>query len=211
MSGAVPHWLAGRSALVVGGTAAASHVAAALHGHGARVHRGVDAPQADTASLDAAAIAAAFDAGPAASGFDILVHAGAPIIDAPADSINLGAWRAEHSADIDGRFLFSAEFVRRRLAQRRPGAILFLMPSAALRPGRAATLSAHGALDNLVKTLGVEWARDGVRVNAIASRVVEQPEAATEAQRHSLGQLASYLVSDYAAYVTGMIMGISEG
>lgn len=201
----MPQWLAGRSALVVGGAAAAPHVAEALRGHGARVHRGGDATL-----VDAAAVAEAFDADPAGPGFDILVHAGTPIVDAAADLTNLGTWRAEQSADIDGRFLFSAEFLRRRLALRRTGSILLLMPSAAVRPGRAATLSAHGALDNLVKSLAVEWARDGVRMNAIASRVVEQPAAATEAERESLGQLAAYLVSDYAAYVSGMIMGISE-
>ena len=68
-------------------------------------------------------------------------------------------------------------------------------PEQALGSDHAA---AAGALGNLTKTLGVEWARDGIRVNAIQ----------TGEDGETLGNLAAYLVSDYAAYVTGAVMGI---
>src|SRR3546814_14968141 len=70
------------------------------------------------------------------------------------------------------------------------GAILFVgAPEQALGADQAA---AAGALGNLTKTLGVEWARDGIRVNSILTRETGD----------TLGHLAAYLVSDYAAYVT---------
>ena len=61
-----------------------------------------------------------------------------------------------------------------------------------------------------MKTLAVEWARDGIRVNAIASRACEPGGLGDPAVRVSLGHLAAYLASDYAAYVSGMVMGIDE-
>ena len=74
--------------------------------------------------------------------------------------------------------------------------MLFIgFPEQALGADHAA---AAGALGNLTKTLGVEWARDGIRVNSILTR-----DAGS-----TLGNLAAYLVSDYAAYVTGAVMGI---
>src|SRR3546814_4101 len=76
------------------------------------------------------------------------------------------------------------------------GAILFVgAPEQALGADHAA---AAGALGNLTKTLGVEWARDGIRVNAVLTRSAGD----------TLGHLAAYLVGDYAAYVTGAVMGI---
>jgi NAD(P)-dependent dehydrogenase (short-subunit alcohol dehydrogenase family) len=190
MSGAVPAWLAGRRALVVGGSGA---VAQSLSTFGAVVVGG------DPGAVDAAAVAAAFALAEARveGGIDILVHGGTQAGQAAAETVSLDAWRASFSADIDGRFLYAAEFARRRLEAGRPGAILLLMPAFRAGPGLAAAATAHGALDNLVKSLAVEWARDGIRVNAIAASATQ-------------GNLAAYLVSDYAAYVTGCVMGVDE-
>jgi len=196
-------WLDGRHALVVGTGDAVEAVVTALAERGAAVTRTGPEP------IDASEIAAVFEAAEG-DGFDILVHAGTKLAPALAESIDLPAWRSGLSADLDGRFLFAAEFTRRRLAASGGGSILFLMPSAASGAGRTATAAAHGALENLVKSLAVEWARDGIRINAIASRVVEDFASASPAQRASLGHLAAYLASDYAAYATGAVSGIDE-
>ncbi|MET0374268.1 MAG: SDR family oxidoreductase [Rhizorhabdus sp.] len=200
MSDLVP-WLEGRSALVVGPGEAADAVAAALRRSGARVVRTPLAP------VEAPEIARAFDV---ASMVDILVHAGTPIGSLVAESVTLDQWRSGFSADLDSRFLHMAEFARRLIAARERGAILLLQPSPRCVAGRTSILAAHGALDNLVKSLAVEWARDGIRANAIASHVVDDFARATSSQQASIGALAAYLVSDHAAYVTGMVMGIDE-
>src|SRR3546814_12446658 len=76
------------------------------------------------------------------------------------------------------------------------GAILFVgAPEQALGADQAA---AAGALGNLTKTLGVEWARDGIRVNTILTHRTDE----------TLGHPAASLASDYAAYVTGAVVGI---
>jgi NAD(P)-dependent dehydrogenase (short-subunit alcohol dehydrogenase family) len=201
MSANAMPWLAGRRALLVGAGAAADAVAAALVTAGATLRR------ADAAIVEGPDIATVFDAGEV----DLLVHAGTPLPAVPAETIGLDDWRGTFSADLDGRFLFAAEFARRIIAAPgRHGAILFLMPGMRSHPLRAAAASAHGALDNLVKSLGVEWGRDGIRVNAIASDVIRSFAAASQAQIDSLGNLAAWLLSDYSAYVTGTVAGIDE-
>jgi NAD(P)-dependent dehydrogenase (short-subunit alcohol dehydrogenase family) len=201
---AAVQWLAGRHALVAGGGAAIDIVVIALQHAGAQVSRSSIAAGGEDSIADEMALL--FDSG----GIDILVHGGAPDIERSAVGTGLDDWRADVSADLDLRFLQSAEYARRCVAAGQSGAILFLAPSTQPRSGHAAAATLSGAIDNLVKTLAVEWARDGIRINAIASRLHGSQEGGDEAARESLGHLAAYLLSDYAAYVSGMVMGIDE-
>lgn len=201
MTGTKPQWLAGKTALVVGEGAAAQAVVAALRDAGARVE--TEAP----ATLDADAIASRFDA---AGAVDLLVHAGTALPVTAAHDVSPETWRETFSADIDGRFHFAAEFARRCIADRRGGNILLLMPPVRNDPGYALAASEWGALDNLVKSLAAEWGRDGIRINGIASRTVDDFASRSAAEKDALANLAAYLLSDYAAYMTGMISGIDE-
>jgi len=127
---------------------------------------------------------------------DIWVHVAPPPAIKAAHELSHDEWRASLDAGLDRRFLGAKDFADQCRARTRGGAILFIgAPEQALGADQAA---AAGALGNLTKTLGVEWARDGIRVNAILTR--ESGE--------TLGHLAAYLVSDYAAYVTGAVTGI---
>ena len=102
----------------------------------------------------------------------------------------------QHNLGLDQPFLETKAFAEALRVLGQGGAVLFIgAPEQALGSDHAAAV---GALGNLVKTLGVEWARDGIRVNAILSN----------AEGPTRGNLAAYLVSDYAAYVTGAVMGI---
>lgn len=128
---------------------------------------------------------------------DIWVHVAPPTAARPAHELSHAEWRASLDAGLDRRFLGAKDFAAACRAGGRSGAVLFIgAPEQALGADQAA---AAGALGNLTKTLGVEWARDGIRVNSILTR--ESGE--------TLGKLAAYLVSDYAAYVTGAVMGIT--
>jgi NAD(P)-dependent dehydrogenase (short-subunit alcohol dehydrogenase family) len=199
-------WLAGARLLQCGEGDTVRAMAEMLAAAGARVYRSAVAPGQESA------ITQYFDAAEAAlgGGIDLLLHGGSSFAVAHAEATDLAAWRACVSADIDRRFLQSAEFVRRCIAGRRYGSILFLLPALTPAVGRFAQATAYGAVENLVKSLAVEWARDGIRINAIASRACEQsPDSDPELAR-SLGNLAAYLLSDYAAYVSGTVMGVDE-
>lgn len=127
---------------------------------------------------------------------DVLIHVAAPPPVRPVHELSHAEWRAVLDDGLDLRFRLAQQFAARRRALGKGGAVLFVgAPEQALGSDHAA---AAGALGNLTKTLGVEWARDGMRVNAVLT--AEKGEA--------LGNLAAYLVSDYAAYVTGAVMGV---
>ena len=149
---------------------------------------------------DSAAIKAAFEATGATlvgdGDCEIWVHVASPTAVKPAHELTHAEWRASLDAGLDRRFLGAKDFAERCRARGQGGAILFVgAPEQALGADQAA---AAGALGNLTKTLGVEWARDGIRVNSILTRETGA----------TLGHLAAYLVSDYAAYITGAVMGI---
>ena len=127
---------------------------------------------------------------------DIWIHIAQPPPVKLAHELSHAEWRTSLDAGLDRRFLGAKDFADRCRARGQGGAILFVgAPEQAFGADQAA---AAGALGNLTKTLGVEWARDGIRVNSILTRETGE----------TLGNLAAYLVSDYAAYVTGAVMGV---
>ena len=127
---------------------------------------------------------------------DALVHVAIAPAAIPAHEISHARWREALDAGLDQRFLLAKEFASARRASGETGAIVFVgAPEQALGADHAA---AAGGLGNLTKTLGVEWARDGIRVNAVL----------TFDSGETLGNLVAYLLSDYAAYVTGAVMGV---
>ncbi|MEZ5709210.1 MAG: SDR family oxidoreductase [Blastomonas sp.] len=128
---------------------------------------------------------------------DLLVHVAMAAQDRPVHELSHDDWRAAMDAGLDQRFLSAKAFAAECRERSAGGAVLFV--GSPEQSAGVAQASAAGALGNLTKTLGVEWARDGIRVNTILS-------TASDA---TIGNLAAYLLSDYAAYVTGAIMGVS--
>lgn len=127
---------------------------------------------------------------------DVLVHVAASPPIKPVHELSHAEWRAALDHGLDQRFLLARDFAAERRAASQGGAVIFVgAPEQALGSDQAA---AAGALSNLTKTLGVEWARDGIRINAVL----------TFEQGSTLGNLVAYLASDYAAYVTGAVMGV---
>lgn len=129
--------------------------------------------------------------------YDIWIHVAQLPKIKPAHELTHIEWRESLDSGLDARFFGAKNFADQCRARGQGGAILYVgAPEQALGADHAA---AAGGLGNLTKTLGVEWARDGIRVNSIL----------THQTGESLGNLAAYLVSDYAAYVTGAVMGVA--
>jgi NAD(P)-dependent dehydrogenase (short-subunit alcohol dehydrogenase family) len=129
---------------------------------------------------------------------DILVHLAAPPAVKAAHELTHEEWRSALDSGLDQRFFEAKAFADACRAQGRGGVVTFVgAPEQDFGAGHAA---AAGALGNLTKTLAVEWARDGIRVNTVLTRT----------NGETLGNLVAYLSSDYGAYVTGAVMGIDQ-
>lgn len=200
MSRTVPSWLADPVAIIVGDGPGVEAVAHELAAAGATITRG---PIADSRERASQAITEASAA--ATDPVTILVHAGGPFSMGNEIQADPAIWRRDLNRHLDSPFFYASEIARSLHAGGLTGSILFL--SAPEDGDGAAQAAAVGGLANLTKTLAVEWARDGIRVNMIKSHVMDR---GTKDQLRSLGALAAYLVSDYAAYVTGSIIGTDD-
>lgn len=100
---------------------------------------------------------------------DVLVNNAAGNFVCPAERMSANAWRAVVGIALDGTFFCSQAFGR-AMIERRAGRILNVVATYAWTgmPGVAHSASAKAGVLALTKTLAAEWARFGVRVNAIA-------------------------------------------
>ncbi len=100
---------------------------------------------------------------------DILVNNAAGNFVCPTERMSANAWRAVLGIVLDGTFYCSREFGRAMIREKR-GNILNIVATYAWTgmPGVAHSASAKAGVLALTKTLAAEWARHGIRVNAIA-------------------------------------------
>lgn len=118
------------------------------------------------------AVAAAFDEAEKALGPVSLLanNAGAnfPVL---AEAVSVNAWAAVTRIAIDGTFLCSTEFARRRIARGEGGAIVNNSAQYIWTgfPGDAHSAAAKTAQATMTKKLAADWAPYGIRVNAVAA------------------------------------------
>jgi gluconate 5-dehydrogenase len=123
--------------------------------------------------------------------------------------------------------------VRSMIEHGRGGAVLNLSSVRAnlgINAGYSAYVAAKGAISSLTRQWATEWAKHGIRVNAIMPTFVDTPQVASlladpafkqgivnRIPMARIGELrdlvgpAIFLCSDAASFVTGQILGIDGG
>lgn len=187
--------LEGSVALVTGASGAlGAHFARVLHGAGAKVvlaARRVEALEALAGELGAGAvavpldvaraesIAACFDAAEAACGAvpDILVNNAGIAVSKPALQQSAEDWDGVLDVNLRGCFLVATEAGRRLVAAKRGGAIVNIASIGGLRilQGVVGYTASKAGLVQMTRQLAIEWARYGIRVNALCPGYVETP------------------------------------
>jgi len=162
----------------------------------------------------------------------VLVNNAAANFPVPAADLSVNGWRAVERIVLDGTFFCSQELHRRVLAAGLEASIVNIATTAAFTggPGMAHSAAAKAGVVSLTKTLAVEWASDGVRVNAVAPGLFPHDDlpAAIQAARdpsldasrqpagrvgqpHELGWAATFLASPYARFITGHTLVVDGG
>lgn len=164
------------------------------------------------------------------SDIDILINNAGVVPKRTIEDTDLNFWRETHAINLNFPFFLSREFARDRIKMGKPGAIINISSIHGEQSCEkfAAYASTKSALNALTKIQAIEWAEHNIRVNTIAPGAVEV-ERNKDGLRENrelwmpkilsgrygttdeIGELAVFLSSDAAAWMTGQILTIDGG
>ena len=140
-------------------------------------------------------------------------------------------WRRVLDTNLDGAWRMAQAVAKSMIADRRPGCIVNIASILGLRQAThlLAYAAAKAALVQVTKSLALEWARHGIRVNAIApgyiltemNREFFESEAGQAVMKRvpqrrigsprDLDGALLLLVSDAGAFMTGAVVVVDGG
>lgn len=142
----------------------------------------------------------------------------------------MALWKETFSINLHFPFLLSKLFAERLMEKGEFGTILNISSIHGNRSCEksCAYSSSKAALDALTKIQSIEWAKHKIRVNTIAPGVTEVERNKAELQEkqdlwmpkillgrygtpHEIGELAVFLSSNLAAWITGQVFTIDGG
>ena len=144
-------------------------------------------------------------------------------------------WDAVFRTHVGGTWLWARAAVPQMQHQGK-GSIVTLASQLAIAGGKgnSAYIAAKGAIISLTKTMAVDFAIDGIRVNAIAPGAIDTPMLRRSFARHAdsdavretsrnrhamkrfgkaeeVAEAALYLASDASSFTTGTVMAVDGG
>ncbi|MBR0992070.1 SDR family oxidoreductase [Bradyrhizobium japonicum] len=166
---------------------------------------------------------------------DILMTAAGFSVGGTVLTTSVDDWDAVFRTNVGGTWLWARAAIPQMQQQKR-GSIITLASQLAIAGGKgnSAYIAAKGAIVSLTRTMAVDFATDGIRVNAIAPGAIDTPMLRRSFARHKnsdevreasrnrhamkrfgvaeeIAQTALHLASDASSFTTGTVMVVDGG
>uniref|UniRef100_A0A672FJZ4 Peroxisomal trans-2-enoyl-CoA reductase n=2 Tax=Salarias fasciatus TaxID=181472 RepID=A0A672FJZ4_SALFA len=163
---------------------------------------------------------------------DFLVNNGGGQFSCPVENMSSKGWKAVVDTNLTGTFHCCKEVYAAWMKEHGGVIINIIADMWKGFPGMAHTGAARAAVDNLTKTLSVEWASSGVRVNAVAPGTIFSKTAMENykelgphifkmsssfnlAKRlglpEEISSVVCFLLSPAASYISGATLRVDAG
>ena len=182
---------------------------------------------------DAACAALPERAAQALGGLDALACCAGIFIKKPSDDMSMPEWRQTLELNLNSTFVLVRAAIAHMRHSKVPGASVVVVTSQIGLVGSArgaAYAASKAGLNAMVMSLALEWAGQGVRINAVGPGPVQTPMiAATMAdpqasaamlqnipmgrfgQPEEIGELVSFMLSNRASFITGQVVCADGG
>jgi glucose 1-dehydrogenase len=165
-------------------------------------------------------------------GLDVLINNAGIQIPRPSEQLASAEFDRVLAVDLRGAFLCARQAIRRFLADEKPGVVINVssVHEVIPRPSYLSYSVSKGGVGNMTRTLALEYARRGIRVNGVGpgatitpiNRAWTEDPVKTEivAGHIPLGRagtademagVCAFLASDDAAYITGQTIFVDGG
>ena len=165
-------------------------------------------------------------------GVDVLVNNAGIQISRPSEDLSSADFDKVLAVNLRGAFLCAREAIRHFIAAQKQGVIINVSSVHQLipKPDYLGYSVSKGGMQNLTRTLALEYAGRGIRVNGIGPGAtvtpinqawIEDPVKREQVESHipmaragtadEMGGVACFLASDDAAYITGQTIFVDGG
>jgi glucose 1-dehydrogenase len=163
---------------------------------------------------------------------DILVNNAGIQISRPSHELQNGDFDKVIDINLRGSFMCAREAIRRFLDQGAGGSIVNIssVHQVIPKPNYLGYSMSKGGMQNMTKTLALEYAMEGIRVNGVGPGAtitpinrawVDDPEKARQVEEHiplrragtadEMAGVTCFLASEEAAYITGPTIFVDGG
>jgi glucose 1-dehydrogenase len=165
-------------------------------------------------------------------GVDILVNNAGIQISSPSDELSSADFDRVLAVNLRGAFLCAREAIRHFLAEGKGGSIVNVSSVHQLipKPNYLGYSTSKGGMQNLTRSLALEYAGRGIRVNGIGPGAtvtpinrawIDDPVKRAQVEEHipmqraggadEMAGVTCFLASDMAAYITGQTIFVDGG
>jgi glucose 1-dehydrogenase len=165
-------------------------------------------------------------------GLDILINSAGIQISRPSEQLSGAEFDHVLAVDLRGSFLCAREAIRHFLGEDKGGSIVNISSVHQLipKPNYLGYSASKGGMQNLTRTLALEYAGQGVRVNGVGPGAtvtpinrawIDDPVKRAQVEEHipmrrageadEMAGVVCFLASDLGAYITGQTIFVDGG